>query len=59
MFATLAAAVVSLDEVGFSRTVTSAREDSALRARGPERTFYAMEDGLSLENLLSRSRCGG
>lgn len=51
VFLTLGVAVVSLDEGGFSSIMTSAGEDSAIRAIEPERTFYAIEDGLSLEYL--------
>jgi hypothetical protein len=51
VFPTLGVVVVSLEEGGFSRIVTSAREDSAIRAIEREGTFYAIEDGLSLENL--------
>ena len=43
MFPTLAVVVVSLEEVGFSSIMTSAREDSAILAIEPERTFYAIE----------------
>jgi hypothetical protein len=49
VFPTLGVVVVSLEEGGFSRIMTSAREDSAIWAIEPERTFYAIEDGLSLE----------
>jgi len=51
VFATLGVVVVSLEEGGFSSIMTSAGEDSAIRAIEPERTFYAIEDGLSLEYL--------
>jgi subtilisin len=51
VFPTLAVVVVSLEEGGFSSIMTSAREDSASSAIEPERTFYAIEDGLSLEYL--------
>ena len=43
MFATLGVVAVSLEEGGFSSIMTSAREDSAIRAIEPERTFYAIE----------------
>jgi hypothetical protein len=56
VFATLAVVVVCLEELGFSRIVTSAREDSAIRAIERERTFYAIEDGLSLEYLRGAMR---
>ncbi|MBD1810175.1 hypothetical protein NDA07_10285 [Microcoleus vaginatus DQ-U2] len=49
VFPTLGVAVVSLEEGGFSSIMTSAGEDSAILAIEPERTFYAIEDGLSLE----------
>ena len=51
VFATLAVVFVSLEEVGFSSIMTSAREDSAILAIEPERTFYAIDDGSSLEYL--------
>jgi subtilisin len=51
VFATLGVVVVSLEEVGFSRIVTSAPEDSAIRAIEPKPTFYAIEDRSSLEYL--------
>lgn len=51
VFATLGVVVVSLEEGGFSSIMTSAPEDSAILAIEPERTFYAIEDGLSLEYL--------
>jgi len=51
VFPTLGVAVVSLDEGGFSSIMTSAGEDSAILAIEPERIFYAIEDGLSLEYL--------
>ena len=51
VFPTLGVAVVSLDEGAFSSITTSAREDSAILAIEPERTFYAIEEGLSPEYL--------
>jgi hypothetical protein len=51
VFPTLGVAVVSLDEGGFSSIMTSAGEDSAILAIEPERIFYAIEEGLSLEYL--------
>jgi subtilisin family serine protease len=51
VFPTLGVAVVSLEEGAFSSIMTSAGEDSAILAIEPERTFYAIEDGLSLEYL--------
>ena len=41
VFPTLGVVVVSLEEVGFSSIRTSAREDSAILAIEPKRTFYA------------------
>ncbi len=51
VFPTLGVAVVSLDEGGFSSIMTSAGEDSAILAIEPERTFYAIGDGLSADYL--------
>ncbi|MEG4963128.1 MULTISPECIES: S8 family serine peptidase [unclassified Microcoleus] len=51
VFPTLGVAVVSLDEGAFSSIMTSAGEDSAILAIEPERTFYAISDGLSAEYL--------
>lgn len=51
VFPTLGVAVVSLDEGAFSSIMTSAGEDSAILAIEPERTFYAIEEGLSPEYL--------
>jgi subtilisin len=51
VFPTLGVAVVSLDEGAFSSITTSAREDSAILAIEPERIFYAIEEGLSLDYL--------
>jgi len=51
VFPTLGVAVVSLDEGAFSSIMTSAREDSAILAIEPERIFYAIEEGLSLDYL--------
>ncbi|MEG4074663.1 S8 family serine peptidase [Microcoleus sp. Pol14C2] len=51
VFPTLGVAVVSLDEVAFSSIMTSAGEDSAILAIEPERTFYAIGDGLSADYL--------
>ena len=51
VFPTLGVVVVSLEEGGFSSLMTSAREDSAILAIEPERTFYAIEDDSSLEYL--------
>jgi subtilisin len=51
VFPTLGVAVVSLEEGAFSSIMTSAGEDSAILAIEPERTFYAIGDGLSLDYL--------
>ena len=51
VFPTLGVAVVSLDEGAFSSITTSARDDSAILAIEPERIFYAIEEGLSLDYL--------
>ncbi|MEG4634588.1 S8 family serine peptidase [Microcoleus sp. AR_TQ3_B6] len=51
VFPTLGVAVVSIEEGGVSSIMTSAREDSAIKAIEPERIFYAIEDRLSLEYL--------
>src|SRR4028119_1180739 len=51
VFPTLGVAVVPLDGGGVSSIMTSAGEDSAILAIEPERIFYAIEDGLSLEYL--------
>jgi Subtilisin-like serine proteases len=51
VFPTLGVAVVSLDGGGVSSIMTSAGEDSAILAIEPERIFYAIEEGLSLEYL--------
>jgi len=51
VFPTLGVAVVSLDEGAFSSIMTSAGEDSAILAIEPERTFYAIGDGLSADYL--------
>ena len=51
VFPTLGVAVVSLEEGAFGSIMTSAGEDSAILAIEPERIFYAIEDGLSLEYL--------
>lgn len=51
VFPTLGVAVVSLDEEAFSSVMTSAGEDSAILAIEPERTFYAIGDGLSADYL--------
>jgi subtilisin len=51
VFPTLGVAVVSLDAGGFSNIMTSAGEDSAILAIEPERTFYAIGDGLSIDYL--------
>ena len=51
VFPTLGVAVVSLEEGAFGSITTSAREDSAILAIEPERIFYAIEEGLSLEYL--------
>jgi subtilisin len=51
VFPTLGFAVVSLDEGAFSNIMTSAGEDSAILAIEPERTFYAIGDGLSADYL--------
>jgi len=51
VFPTLGVAVVSLDGGAFSSIMTSAGEDSAILAIEPERTFYAIEEGLSPEYL--------
>ncbi|MEG4047242.1 S8 family serine peptidase [Microcoleus sp. Pol17_C1] len=51
VFPTLGVAVVSLDEGAFSNIMTSAGEDSAILAIEPERTFYAIGDGLSADYL--------
>ncbi|MEG4092530.1 S8 family serine peptidase [Microcoleus sp. Pol12B4] len=51
VFPTLGVAVVSLDEGGFSSIMTSAGEDSAILAIEPERTFYAIGDGLPADYL--------
>lgn len=51
VFPTLGVAVVSLDEGTFSSIMTSAGEDSAILAIEPERTFYAISDGLSADYL--------
>ena len=51
VFPTLGVAVVSLDGGGVSSIMTSAGEDSAILAIEPERIFYAIEEGLSLDYL--------
>jgi subtilisin len=51
VFPTLGVAVVSLEEGAFGSIMTSAREDSAILAIEPERIFYAIEEGLSLDYL--------
>jgi subtilisin len=51
VFPTLGVAVVSLDEGAFSSIMTSAGEDSAILAIEPETTFYAIEEGLSVDYL--------
>lgn len=51
VFPTLGMAVVSLDEGGANSIRTSAGEDSAILAIEPERIFYAIEEGLSLDYL--------
>ncbi|MGB3267516.1 MAG: S8 family serine peptidase [Microcoleus sp.] len=51
VFPTLGVAVVSLEEGAFSSILTSAGEDSAILAIEPERTFYAIGDGLSVDYL--------
>lgn len=51
VFPTLGIAVVTLDEGGFSSVMTSAGEDSAILAIEPETTFYAIEEGLSVDYL--------
>jgi subtilisin len=51
VFPTLGVAVVSIEEGGVSSIMTSAREDSAIKAIEAERIFYAIEDRLSLEYL--------
>ena len=51
VFPTLGVAVVSLDEGAFSNVMRSAGEDSAILAIEPERTFYAIGDGLSADYL--------
>ena len=51
VFPTLGIAVVTLDEGGFSSVMTSAGENSAILAIEPETTFYAIEDGLSVDYL--------
>ena len=51
VFPTLGVAVVSLEEGAFSNVMRSAGEDSAILAIEPERTFYAIGDGLSADYL--------
>ena len=51
VFPTLGVAVVSLEEGALGSITTSAREDSAILAIEPERIFYAIEEGLSLDYL--------
>jgi subtilisin len=51
VFPTLGIAVVTLDEGGFGSVMTSAGEDSAILAIEPETTFYAIEEGLSVDYL--------
>ncbi len=51
VFPTLGVAVVSLDAGAFSSVMTSAGEDSAILAIEPESTFYAIDDGLSVDYL--------
>ncbi len=51
VFPTLGVAVVTLDEAAFSSVMTSAGVDSAILAIEPESTFYAIDDGLSVDYL--------
>jgi len=51
VFPTLGVAIVSLEEGAFSNVMRSAGEDSAILAIEPERTFYAIGDGLSADYL--------
>jgi subtilisin len=51
VFPTLGVAVVSLEEGTFGNVMRSAGEDSAILAIEPERTFYAIGDGLSADYL--------
>jgi subtilisin len=51
VFPTLGVAVTSLDEGAVSNIMTSAGENSAILAVEPERTFYAIGDGLSVDYL--------